>query len=78
MSIDGKRTVDDIHKELGQIMWNNVGITRNEEGLTKAVEKIPELKEEFWKNAKVTGSSDDFNQTLERAGRVADFLNWEN
>ena len=74
LSIDGKRTVDDIHKELGQIMWNNVGITRNEEGLTKAVEKIPELKEEFWKNAKVTGSSDDFNQTLERAGRVADFL----
>ncbi len=74
MSINGKRTVDDIHKQLGKIMWDYVGMARNEQGLKKAIQLIRELREEFWKNVKIPGSDMDLNQTLERAGRVADFL----
>ena len=74
LSIKGKRTVDDFHRELGKLMWNNVGISRTFEGLEVARKKIPELREEFYKNVLVSGSPQDLNQTLERALRVADFL----
>ena len=74
LNIEGKRTVDSFHRELGQIMWNNCGMARKKEGLEKAIEKIPELREEFWRNVRVPGSSGTLNQSLEKAGRVADFL----
>lgn len=74
LSIDGERTVDSFHKELGNIVWEYCGMERNEEGLTKAIGMIRELREEFWRNVKVTGVNEELNQTLERAGRVADFL----
>jgi len=74
LSIKGKRTVDDIHKELGRIMWNRVGMGRNAKDLKEGIEEIKKLREEFWKNVNVVGTSQDFNQCLERAGRVADYL----
>ena len=74
LSIKGKRTVDDIHKQLGRIMWNNVGMARNEKGLNEAIKEISELRSEFWKNVNVVGGSGDVNQCLERAGRLADYL----
>jgi len=74
VAMDGKRTVDSFHKELGKILWNNCGMARNESGLKKALELIPALREEFWANAKVPGSAATLNQSLEKAGRVADFL----
>ncbi len=74
LSINGKRTVDDFHKTLGHIMWDYCGMARNNEGLTSAKYMIQELRAEFWENAKVPGTADDFNQSLEKAGRVADFL----
>ena len=74
LEIQGDRTVDSFHKELGQIMWEYCGMERTEEGLTKAIGLIRALRAEFWRNVKVTGVNEDFNQTLERAGRVADFL----
>lgn len=74
LSINGKRTVDDIHKQLGHIMWNNVGMARNAKGLAEAISKIKDLRDEYWQNVKVTGTSEDLNQVLERAGRVADYL----
>lgn len=74
LNIKGNRTVDDFHKELGKIMWDKCGMARNEAGLKEALQKIPELREEFWNNVKVSGDKQEFNQTLEKAGRVADFL----
>ncbi|MBR9986325.1 MAG: fumarate reductase/succinate dehydrogenase flavoprotein subunit [Desulfosarcina sp.] len=74
MSIDGKRTVDDFHKTLGRIMWEYCGMARNNEGLGMARGMIQELRAEFWENVRVPGNAADFNQSLERAGRVADFL----
>ena len=74
LSINGKRTVDDFHRELGLTLWNHCGMARNEAGLKKAKEHIKGLREEFWQNVKVPGDEKDFNQSLERAGRVADFL----
>jgi len=74
ISINGKRTVDDIHKQLGKVMWDKVGMARNEKGLKEAINEIKQIREEFWTNVKVTGTSEDLNQVLERAGRVADFL----
>jgi len=74
LTLKGHRTVDDIHRKLGHILWEYCGMTRSGEGLLKARELIPQLREEFWENALVPGASDDLNQTLERAGRVADFL----
>jgi succinate dehydrogenase / fumarate reductase flavoprotein subunit len=74
LSINGKRTVDDFHKQLGRIMWDYCGMARNNEGLKKARGMIQELREEFWENVLVPGSAEDFNQSMERAGRVADFL----
>ena len=74
LSIKGKRTVDDIHKQLGRIMWNKVGMGRNEKGLKEAMVEIKALREEFWKDVNVVGDSKDVNQCLERAARVADYL----
>ncbi len=74
LSIKGKRTVDDFHKKLGKLMWNKVGMARNEKGLKEVIGEIKELREEFWKDVNVVGQSKDLNQTLERAGRVADYL----
>jgi succinate dehydrogenase / fumarate reductase flavoprotein subunit len=74
LAINGKRTVNSIHRELGQIMWEKVGMARNEESLKEALRQIPALREEFWKNVKVVGRNEELNQTLEHAGRVADFL----
>lgn len=74
LSIKGKRTVDDIHKQLGRLMWNKVGMARNEKGLKEVINEIKELREEFWKNVNVVGDAKDVNQCLERAARVADYL----
>jgi len=74
LNADGNRTVDSFHKELGRIMWESCGMSRNAEGLEKALQQIPELREEFWKNVKVMGSGEELNISLEKAGRVADFL----
>ena len=74
LSINGSRTVDDIHRELGQIMWDYCGMSRNNEGLAKARGMVQALREEFWQNALVPGKNEDLNQSLEKAGRVADFL----
>jgi len=74
LGINGSRTVDSFHKELGNIMWEYCGMERTEPGLTKAIGLIRALKAEFWRDVKVTGENEALNQTLERAGRVADFL----
>ena len=62
------------HRELGKLLWDSCGMARNAEGLKTALRRIPELREEFWKNINVLGSGEEFNQALENAGRVADFL----
>ena len=74
LAIKGKKTVDEIHRELGLVMWDACGMARNEEGLQKALSKIPAIREEFWQNVTIPGSGQELNQSLERAGRVADFL----
>ncbi len=74
LNLKGKRTVDSFHRELGKIMWDYCGMARTEKGLTHALAKIPEIKEEFWKNVSVLGSGEELNQSLEKAGRVADFI----
>ncbi len=74
LSIKGNRTIDDFHKELGHILWQHCGMSRNNDDLLKAKKMIQELREEFWNNVIVPGSTEEFNQSLEKAGRVADFL----
>ena len=74
LSIKGNRSVDSFHKELGLIMWNNVGMARNEDCLKEAIEKIKALKADFWKNVYVAGENDQFNQELEKALRLVDFF----
>ncbi|WP_341241910.1 fumarate reductase/succinate dehydrogenase flavoprotein subunit [uncultured Nocardioides sp.] len=74
LSIGGSRSADSFHKELGNIMWEYCGMERSEEGLRKAIDMIRELKAEFWSNLKVLGTADSLNQSLEKAGRVADFI----
>ncbi len=74
LSVNGTRTADSYHRELGRIMWDYCGMERTEESLRKALERIPELREEFWNNVKVPGDAEGLNQALERAGRVADFF----
>jgi succinate dehydrogenase / fumarate reductase, flavoprotein subunit len=74
MSIGGKQSVDSFHKELGHILWEYCGMARSKEGLEKALTLIPELRARFWKEATVLGGRDTFNQSLEKAGRIADFL----
>ena len=70
----GTKSVDDIHKRLGKIMWNKCGMSRNAKGLKEAITEIKALREEFWKEVRVPGSMDEMNSELEKAGRVADFL----
>ena len=74
LSVNGSQTVDEIHKKLGHIMWENVGMARQKSGLEKAIAEIPNLKREFWADVKVPGSGDALNTELEKAGRLADFL----
>ena len=74
LSIKGKRTVTSFHREFGLLMWDKCGMARNDAGLREALQKIPALREEFWQNVNVPGSGDCLNQSLELAGRVADFL----
>jgi succinate dehydrogenase / fumarate reductase flavoprotein subunit len=74
LSIKGNKTVTEYHRELGKIMWDYCGMARNAEGLKKAKQMIRSLREDFWKNVKVIGENESLNQGLERAGRVADFL----
>ena len=74
LGVKGRRTVDSFHKELGKIMWNYCGMTRNKEGLAHAIEKIPEIREAFWEDVKIIGTNEELNQSLEKAGRIADFL----
>jgi succinate dehydrogenase / fumarate reductase flavoprotein subunit len=74
LSINGKRTVDSFHRELGKVMWDYCGMARNQAGLEYALGRIPEIREEFWRNVNVPGSDAELNQALEKAGRVADFL----
>ncbi|MBE6196488.1 MAG: fumarate reductase/succinate dehydrogenase flavoprotein subunit [Rikenellaceae bacterium] len=74
LSINGKRSVDDIHKELGHIMWDNVGMARTKESLEKAIVEIQKLRKEFWQDVKVVGTADSFNVELEKALRLVDYL----
>jgi succinate dehydrogenase / fumarate reductase flavoprotein subunit len=74
MSVKGKRTADEFHRELGHIMWEQVGMARNKAGLQRALQVIPQLREEFWRDVNVVGTDNDLNSELEKAGRVADFL----
>ncbi len=74
LSVNGSRTVDEFHVELGKLMWNHCGMARSASGLKEGLAKIPELRERFWKEVRVPGSGKNLNQSLEKAGRVADFL----
>jgi succinate dehydrogenase / fumarate reductase flavoprotein subunit len=74
LSIKGARGIREIHRELGRIMWDDVGMARTEASLRHALEEIPKLRNEFWHNVSVPGSADNLNQSLEYAGRVADYL----
>ena len=74
LGIGGNRTAQSFHKELGHVVWEHCGMSRNKGGLEKALERIPELREEFWENVRVPGRGESLNQALEYAGRVADFL----
>ena len=76
MGVNGKRTVDSFHRELGRLMWDYCGMARNKKGLETALKKIPALREEFWQNVSVLGDAGGLNQSLEKAGRVADFLEY--
>lgn len=76
LSINGRRTANDFHRDLGRIMWENVGMARSREGLNNALELIPDLRSEFWRNVRIPGSGAALNQELEKAGRVADFLDF--
>jgi succinate dehydrogenase flavoprotein subunit len=74
LAVDGTRSVDSFHRELGHLMWEYCGMARNRDGLTRALERIPALRAEFWENVRVLGAAATLNQSLEKAGRVADFL----
>ena len=74
LKVNGTRSLDSFHRELGLLLWDKCGMSRHEKGLREALEKIPELRKQFWRELRVPGSEEDFNQSLERAGRVADFL----
>src|SRR5690606_16109593 len=74
LAINGERSVDSFHRELGNIMWEYCGMERTAEGLQKAIDLIRALRDEFWRNVRVLGAADTLNQSLEKAGRVADFL----
>ena len=74
VSVDGRQSVDVFHRRLGKMMWDHCGMSRNRQGLEQLLKDIPALREEFWQDVKVTGTTESFNQNLERAGRVADYL----
>ena len=74
LSINGTRSPDSFHRELGQLMWDNCGMARNQGGLKKCLQRIPELRDELYSNLRVVGDKDSLNQQLEKAGRVADFM----
>jgi succinate dehydrogenase / fumarate reductase flavoprotein subunit len=74
LSINGKRTVDSFHRELGNMVWDKCGMSRSEQGLKEALHRIPEIRAEFWENVNVLGGNEELNQSLEKAGRVADFM----
>jgi succinate dehydrogenase / fumarate reductase, flavoprotein subunit len=74
LNVQGNQTVDDFHRRLGKIMWDKCGMSRNETDLKSALEEIPKLRSEFWKDVRVTGKAESLNQSLEKAGRVADFM----
>src|SRR6266550_1976764 len=74
LKVNGSRSLDSFHRELGVLLWDKCGMSRHEKGLREALQKIPQLREQFWRDVRVLGSDEDFNQSLERAGRVADFL----
>jgi succinate dehydrogenase / fumarate reductase flavoprotein subunit len=74
LAVDGDRTPDSFHRELGELMWEFCGMARTETGLRKALERIPQIREEFWRRIKVPGSGEEFNQSLEKANRVVDYL----
>ena len=74
LTIQGKRSVDSFHREMGKMMWDECGMSRNAKGLEKAIGQIAALEQEFWKDLKVTGSGEELNQSLEKAGRLADFF----
>jgi succinate dehydrogenase / fumarate reductase flavoprotein subunit len=74
VNINGNRTVDSFHRELGLLMWDKCGMARSRDGLLEALEKIPAIREEFWSNVRIPGSGDGANMELEKAGRVADFI----
>jgi len=74
LSIKGERTVESIYRELGTLMWNNAGMARSDGSLREALARIPALKDQFWNNVRVAGANEELNQSLERAGRVADLI----
>jgi len=74
LNINGTRSLDSFHRELGVLLWDKCGMSRHEKGLREALQIIPQLREQFWRDVRVLGTDEDFNQSLERAGRVADFL----
>ncbi|MBW2451808.1 MAG: fumarate reductase/succinate dehydrogenase flavoprotein subunit [Deltaproteobacteria bacterium] len=74
LSIDGNKTPSELHRELGKVMWEDVGMARSKESLEHALQRIPEIRDDFWNNLKVVGSNEEYNQELENAGRLADFL----
>ena len=74
VNLDGNRSVDSVHRELGRLMWDECGMERTAGGLQKAIGEIPGIRNEFWENASVPGTADELNQPLERAMRIADFL----
>ena len=76
LSINGQRSVTSFHRELGSLLWEKCGMARSEQSLGEALKRIPALRDEFWRNVKVTGENDNLNQDLEQAGRVADFLDF--
>jgi succinate dehydrogenase / fumarate reductase flavoprotein subunit len=74
VAMNGKRSPDSFHKELGKIVWDKCGMARSDKGLRNALARIPELREEFWRNLRIVGNGEELNQTLEKANRVSDFL----
>ncbi|MBX9837421.1 MAG: FAD-binding protein, partial [Silvanigrellaceae bacterium] len=74
LGVKGNKTADQFHKELGHVIWDHCGMARNKEGLEKALKMVPKIKEEFWNNISVPGTGEQLNQELEKAGRIADFI----
>ena len=74
LSVNGTRSVDSFHRELGKLVWDECGMSRNASGLKEALRRIPEIREDFWRDVRVLGNGESLNQSLEKAGRVADFL----